>query len=603
MQIDPSLPATVPADQLQDFKPFLDQVLADITRNVAPQVHQAGASLWRGMGAVMVVWSGLKMAFSGTIQSWEWVRLVMGLAIPWTLLTFYYQNIPGTSWTFPQAVVAQGNWMMGLMMTDMVRATQEALSRMIEQIHSTFTDQVRNLNVAGLLWSGSGYYLKFVVGVFLTWSLLLLLLALFAITYAQVIWAHVAVAIVILVGPLMIPWLLFEPMAFLFWGWFRALVVYSLYGVVAAVILRVFVSVSLTFLSTLMSAGFNISDLQQLGLWVLFAHAASGGRNPGRVQGRGDRLVAGFRSGKRRSEPDGHGRIGGGSRPSRRFSKARKVMRSKDAGREYAEIWGETVQSNRHLRLMTGVLGVIGLVLAILVLRLASIDPPKPIVIRVDEVGRAEALAYEAVQAHADPLDPTTKYFLNRFIHDFYSRQRATVEQHWTRSLRFLTTDLANAAFEAESQNIARVAARIVDRDVRVENVVLRLACPSGRAAQRHGRFRTGAHGPRAGSRAAALVAVAEVRVSPRDPARPGGDQPHGHRHHLSESRPGLGDGGEIVIEHLHGREKALARFGWKGRKASGSPWCVCTAACSRGRNSVSIYRSIAGGPCDLSGP
>ena len=78
-----------------------------------------------------------------------------------------------------------------------------------------------------------------------------------------------AVAIVILIGPLMIPWLLFEPLAFLFWGWFRALLVYSLYGVVAAVILRVFVSVSLTFLSTLMSAGFNVSDLQQLGLWFL----------------------------------------------------------------------------------------------------------------------------------------------------------------------------------------------------------------------------------------------------------------------------------------------------------------------------------------------
>ena len=147
----------------------------------------------------------------------------------------------------------------------------------------------------------------------------------------------------------------------------------------------------------------------------------------------------------------------------------------KDAGREYAEIWGETVHSNRHLRLLSIVLGMIGLLLAVLVLRLGSLDPPKPIVIRVDEVGRAEALAYEAVEAQADPLDPTTKYFLNRFIHDFYSRQRATVEEHWTRSLRFLTTALANAAFESESRNIARVAAGVAERQVRVENVVLRL--------------------------------------------------------------------------------------------------------------------------------
>ena len=269
MQIDPSLPATLPADQLQDFKPFLDQVLADITSHAAPRVHQAGASLWRGMGAVLVAWSGLKMAFSGTLHPWEWVRLVMALVIPWTLLTFYYQDIPGTGYTFPQAVAAQGNWMMSLMMTDIVRATQAELSRTFEQLHAAFTDQARNLNTAGILWSGSGAFLKFVCGAVLTLLLALLLLALFAVTYAQVIWAHVAVAIVILIGPLMIPWLLFESLAFLFWGWFRALLVYSLYGVVAAVILRVFVSVSLAFLSTLMAAGFNVSDLQQLGMWFL----------------------------------------------------------------------------------------------------------------------------------------------------------------------------------------------------------------------------------------------------------------------------------------------------------------------------------------------
>ena len=68
-----------------------------------------------------------------------------------------------------------------------------------------------------------------------------------------------------------------------------------------------------------------------------------------------------------------------------------------------------------------------------------SVEPPRPIVVRVDEVGRAEAVAYEAMEAQANPLDPTTKYFLNRFIYDFYSRRRATVEVHWSRSLRFLS--------------------------------------------------------------------------------------------------------------------------------------------------------------------
>ena len=94
---------------------------------------------------------------------------------------------------------------------------------------------------------------------------------------------------------------------------------------------------------------------------------------------------------------------------------------------------------------------------------------------RVDEVGRAEAVAYEAMEAQADPLDPTTKYFLNRFIDDYYSRRRATVEQAWPRSLRFLTTGLANEAFRAEGQNIAMLAAGATNQELQVERVVLRI--------------------------------------------------------------------------------------------------------------------------------
>ena len=148
---------------------------------------------------------------------------------------------------------------------------------------------------------------------------------------------------------------------------------------------------------------------------------------------------------------------------------------TQDAGAEYAEIWGEAVHSNRHLRVLSIGLGALCLLLIVVIIRIVTIDPPKPIVVRVDEVGRAEAVAYEAMEAQADPLDPTTKYFLNRFIHDFYSRRRATVQENWSRSLRFLSTDLANASFRAESQNVALLAAGAARDELQVENVILRV--------------------------------------------------------------------------------------------------------------------------------
>jgi len=151
------------------------------------------------------------------------------------------------------------------------------------------------------------------------------------------------------------------------------------------------------------------------------------------------------------------------------------MKRAKSAGREYAEIWGEAVQANRKLRTILIFLSASTVLGVVVLIRIAGAEPPRPIVVRVDEVGRAEALAYEAATAQADPLDPTTKYFLNRFVDDFHSRRRATVEEHWTRSLRFLSTELANAAFARNAREVASVAAGTAESETRVEQVVLRI--------------------------------------------------------------------------------------------------------------------------------
>ena len=122
-----------------------------------------------------------------------------------------------------------------------------------------------------------------------------------------------------------------------------------------------------------------------------------------------------------------------------------------------------------------------------------------------------------------NPLDPTTKYFLNRFIYDFYSRRRATVEEGWSRSLRFLAAPLANASFQAEGQNVALLAAGGARDELQVDNVVLRIQAnpqpPHGAVADfdlvrlvQVGR-----------SRAGALVALAPIHVY--GPGAPGPDR------------------------------------------------------------------------------
>ena len=44
----------------------------------------------------------------------------------------------------------------------------------------------------------------------------------------------------------------------------------------------------------------------------------------------------------------------------------------------------------------------------------------QPVFVRVDEIGRAEALDYEALTWQNDPLHPSTKYSLRQFVTDHY---------------------------------------------------------------------------------------------------------------------------------------------------------------------------------------
>ena len=145
------------------------------------------------------------------------------------------------------------------------------------------------------------------------------------------------------------------------------------------------------------------------------------------------------------------------------------------AAREFAEIWGEQMHAARHLRVVVVALGGVVLILAVAVVRLAWAPQPKPLIVRVDEVGMAEVVAYEAMEAQADPLDPTTGYFLHRFMVDHYGRRQGTVQQYWTRSLRFLTPDVANAAFARDAEAVAVVAAGMAGEELHVEDVAVRI--------------------------------------------------------------------------------------------------------------------------------
>lgn len=115
----------------------------------------------------------------------------------------------------------------------------------------------------------------------------------------------------------------------------------------------------------------------------------------------------------------------------------------------FPAIWAEALAASRYLRLAVAALALACAGLLLLCWRaFARFDSLAPLVVRIDEVGRAEAVAYEAAAYRPDVAQPEVKYFLRRFLVLHRERRRAIGLEAWQRSLLFLDAPLARRLLE-----------------------------------------------------------------------------------------------------------------------------------------------------------
>ena len=142
--------------------------------------------------------------------------------------------------------------------------------------------------------------------------------------------------------------------------------------------------------------------------------------------------------------------------------------------REYAEAWGAHAAAARTLRWIAA-----GLIAGLLVTSAgwfrSATQEPQPLFVRVDELGRAEVTNYQALRFDKNPVGPVSKFFLARFLRDHIERQRGNVREAWTRSLYFLTQELARSSNETDAANVASVIAGQAP-EIEMEGLTLRIA-------------------------------------------------------------------------------------------------------------------------------
>ena len=123
-----------------------------------------------------------------------------------------------------------------------------------------------------------------------------------------------------------------------------------------------------------------------------------------------------------------------------------------NAKRQFVEVYGSALVMNTYLKLALLLVSLLALGLLILNFRTqAAAANVRPLVVRIDDVGRAEAVQYDATVYR--PQAPELRYFLTQFIVKHFSRIRATVQREYPDSLFFLEPSLADATISQNDQS------------------------------------------------------------------------------------------------------------------------------------------------------
>jgi type IV secretion system protein VirB5 len=118
-----------------------------------------------------------------------------------------------------------------------------------------------------------------------------------------------------------------------------------------------------------------------------------------------------------------------------------------DAKRLYLESYGDPMVTNTYLKIALVLVSLIAVALALIDLRtIRTFENFRPLVIRIDDLGRAEAINYHHFEYK--PQDAEAKYFLSEFTKLYYRRNRYTIRDDFAKSLYFLDAKLANGILD-----------------------------------------------------------------------------------------------------------------------------------------------------------
>jgi hypothetical protein len=209
----------------------------NLTATAAPSVDALGLHMVLSLATIMLAWFGVQEALASAhggagFNVGRFLSFFVLITFAYCFVRFYDGNIPGIGYSLKGFVSGGTSSLVNYIGTDSTQEVQNTIHAALNKIGTlspSFTEPYTLL---------CSYTVQVVLSI---------LTALIGVIIA---YGAIGATIIGLVGPVFIPWMVFDKTEFLFWGWLKAFVGFEFYKVVAAATMSVMSHLLITYLTS-----------------------------------------------------------------------------------------------------------------------------------------------------------------------------------------------------------------------------------------------------------------------------------------------------------------------------------------------------------------
>jgi hypothetical protein len=231
-----------------DFLILIKNGCDNVTATVAPSIDSLGLHMVLYLATIMLVWFGVQEALSSAqggpgFNVARFISFFVLITFAYCFVKFYDGSIPGIGYSLKGFISGGTSSLVDYIGTDSTQEVQTAIrtaTGKVGTLSPTFTEPYT------------------LICTFTVQVVLSILAGLIGVIIA---YGAIGATIIGLLGPVFIPWMVFDKTDFLFWGWLKAFLGFEFYKVVAAATMSV---MSHLLISYLTSGAMNVDSPKAL---------------------------------------------------------------------------------------------------------------------------------------------------------------------------------------------------------------------------------------------------------------------------------------------------------------------------------------------------